>query len=258
MRAYGAFIVCCVILAVIPAQAEPVTTDPANGHITRPVDARYGTPGYGYPRDWTRDDMSFGSLYPSAAELVSWERYMLAGTLGKTRGSGNGLPGWITLVEAFCLDYYSRFNNLPDRITTEVVESLRGRSITSLPAEDRAILFNPATGEPPRVNARLFSPGDIYLRPLRYEELDLFASERPELYNAWFRGVYIDPATGNEGAVELLSDVFYIRAYGRHGVIYESLAYKLSKPDYNRDPEPNVVTESEPEEEEDDDERDWF
>jgi hypothetical protein len=219
-------------LLMIPTAALAVGDHPASGQITGEPDQAYGTADYGFPAEYSRGDLTFGSAYPTLDELIPPERYMLAGTLGVRNGDSNEqLPAWITSIEEFCIDYLALKNELPSQITAENLLVVHGTSNQS--SVDHALVLNPITGKAPRLDAVMFSPGDLYVRALSPGEVEYYASRSLALRDLWTKGVYKDPVTGRTGKVSLESSVFYVRAYGVQGVIYENFAYRLSEPDYS-------------------------
>lgn len=219
-------------LMMLPTAAMAVQDHPASGQITGEPDQVYGTADYGFPVEYSRGDLTFGGAYPSVDQLMPPERYMLAGTMGVPNGDGNeSLPAWITSIEEFCIDYLALKSELPSQITADALIAVHGAGNQA--SVDHALMLNPITGKAPRLDAVMFSPGDLYVRALSSDEVDYYASRSLELRDLWIKGTYKDPATGRSGKVSLESPVFYVRAYGVQGVIYENFAYRLSEPDFS-------------------------
>lgn len=218
-------------LALITAAAA--AEHPANGRLIADVPVEYGTADYSLPSNWTHGDLTFGSAYPHAAELLPPERYMLAGTQPTGPAKNDGLPAWIDAVSDFCLDYYGQFANIPEQLTIAEIETLRKLEGRTLTAADMALSLNPLTNSTTQLKASEFSPGDMYLRVLNLEEMHFYAQRRPALNDAWFNSRVRDPQTGRIGKAQLISSVLYVRAYGSTGVLYENLVYQLSEPDYS-------------------------
>jgi hypothetical protein len=215
---------------------------PANGRLISDVPEAYGTASYGLPSGWSHGDLTFGGPYPAADSLSPPERYMLAGAQPTTENGADGLPAWIEAAADFCLDYHSVYGRLPEQLTADSVQELRRLQGLPLSAADKALSLNPLTNTAPRLNARIFSAGDLYVRMLSADEMHYFAQRRPALDDAWFKGRSIDPSNGRVGRVELLTGVLYVRAYGASGVIYENLVYRLSDPDYPPQPASSTAT----------------
>lgn len=233
-------------LLMIPAVALAAEDHPASGQITGDPDQAYGTAGYGFPAEYSRGDLTFGSAYPAVDALMPPERYMLAGTLGVRNGDANEkLPAWITSIEEFCIEYIASMNELPSQITADTLIAIHGAGSQS--SKDQALLLNPITGKAPRLDAIAYSPGDLYVRALSSDEVDYYASRNLVLRDLWINGIYKDLDTGRSGKVSLVSPVFYVRAYGVQGVIYENFAYRLSEPDFSvpvtvaKAPEPKPI-----------------
>lgn len=223
----------CALAVLAAATCPSAAEHPANGRLVSDLPADYGTAAYGLPASWSRGDLTFGGPYPAAAELLPPERYMLAGTQPTAEGRTDDLPAWIESVADFCLDYYAQFSSIPDQLTAEEVQALLSLQNAKPSVVENALSINPITGTAPRVKAREFSAGDLYVRALDMDEMKYFAQRQPDLDDAWFKGRSTDPVSGRVASVELLSGVLYVRAYGSHGVIYENLTYRLSEPDYS-------------------------
>ena len=233
---YNAFcahlvVVLGAILLMLPNIALAVEDHPASGQVTGEPDQSYGTADYGFPAEYSRGDLTFGSAYPTVNALMPPERYMLAGTVGASGDGNEGLPAWITSIEEFCIDYLALKNELPSQLTADALSTVHGAGNQS--SVDYSLLLNPITGKAPRLDAVMFSPGDLYVRLLSTEEMNYYSVRNTELRDLWVEGTYKDPATGRSGKISLESPVFYVRAYGMHGVIYENFAYRLSEPDFS-------------------------
>jgi len=217
---------------MIPTAALAVQDHPASGQVTGEPDQAYGTADYGFPAEYSRGDLTFGSAYPAVDALMPPERYMLAGTVGASNGdSSESLPAWITSIEEFCINYLELKNELPSQLTADALITVHGAGNQS--SVDHSLMLNPITGKAPRLDAVMFSPGDLYVRVLSTEEMDYYSARNTELRDLWIEGTYSDPATGRTGRIRLESPVFYVRAYGMQGVIYENFAYRLSEPDFS-------------------------
>ena len=236
MKATGALLICLGTTLLLSTAAIGATAHPASGQLTRDPDPEYGTQDYGYPAAYSLGDLTFGGPYPAVDELAVAERYMLAGTRAALNGSAIGLPAWISSIEDFCLDYHARFGVLPPRVTADALRALSGGEPELRTSEQQALVLNPLTGATPRLDAREFAPGDLYVRELTVEEMLHFTERNAALSEAWVYGRYREPGTDRVGRVELLGDVLYVRAYGMHGVIYENLAFRLSEPDFSTVP----------------------
>jgi hypothetical protein len=88
---------------------------------------------------------------------------------------------------------------------------------------------SPITNEFPRLDAKEFTPGQVYMRPLTEAEMRQFAEMVPEYQQAWFAGVVANPDTSEVlDHVQQMSPVYYVRVYGEHGVLVETIEFLMS------------------------------
>ena len=205
------------LLLLLPGLAQSQALHPAAGQLTREVTALQLN-SVGLSSESSMGDLTFGSLLPDPAMLNPAERYMLAGTVASNLADGRALSAWIADVEDFCLDYSIEFAELPASISRESVELLEADK--EIDSEERsALLLNPFTARPARLDCKAFAAGDLYVRPLSRAEQLHFAGLDQSLREAWY-------GRPGETATELACPVLYVRAYGAKGVIYENFAWR--------------------------------
>ena len=88
---------------------------------------------------------------------------------------------------------------------------------------------SPISGQYPRLDAREFSPGDFYIRPLTEDEKRHFASLSTEFEELWYEGLLRNPVSGEVRAVDLIGNtVLYVRVYGEYNVIHTGLHFVMT------------------------------
>jgi hypothetical protein len=120
--------------------------------------------------------------------------------------------------------YFQKHGELPSALTEAVIADVFGSREPSNPAF--LFLRSPVSGRYPRLDAKEFSPGDIYMRPLNEAEIQHFCRHENLLNDVAGRGRVLGES-GEEFAARLLGRVFYFRMYGFDGVIDNSLEYSF-------------------------------
>lgn len=204
------------ILAVAFACATPAQAHPQDAYqpLLPPGGAQW--PSTGFPTEWSTGDLVFAGEFPAFESLTPTEQKLLYGAVD---AQGRMKVFWRNDVLLFAIRYCAMFGRLPDQITPEVYWE-------TLPPEDygkfdRAleVLASPITGRYPRLDARDFSPGDLYMKMLDENEMRYIADREPGSRQAWIeKRIHGRP-------VELLSPPIYYRIYGEHGVIFDGITY---------------------------------
>ncbi len=209
---------CFVIPAIAHAHPAdgypPVNPPPVDAHVvTSPLTGTYG-------------DLTFGSCQMTVGELSPAELYILHGARGSSYGTGGVLPEWYHDIFMIANAIRSQTGSLPLELSVAAISETTGSS----PNVARLEHFkSPITGQFPRLDAIDFAPGQVYMRELTDSEMHQFASLAPEYQQIWFDGEVVDPETCQViKRVKLISPVYYIRVYGQHGVLVETLQYLMT------------------------------
>jgi hypothetical protein len=196
---------------------------PADGYTPNEVHPAYGTMKLGERADWSVDDIVFTQPYPDPATLSDIERYMLEGT----RDSwvpGAGLDAWWHQVMNVVVSYDRNTGQLPAILTEDVLRAVTWNE-TTLEARDIEVYSNPITSTPARLQEPAHSPGDLFIKRLSGSEIARLSEKNPALRND-LAGIVLDPTNGSVAQrIRLTSPVYYIRMYGRNGVILSRLYY---------------------------------
>ena len=200
------------------ASAHPYEDYP----VIRPFDC-YGRPGLAGSPEWNYGDITFAEAYPDPATLTDAEAYMLNGCAEYEGSDQLALASWHSLVMLYVKFHYSRFGEIPAVLTPQVCADAVGKEIADLPAGHVAQLVCPLTGDYPRLDAAGFSPGNLYVKVLSEDEMRHFAGIKKRYDDIWFKGIEEAPSGTYE--VKLTSPVYYVRMYGRTGVIHNAIRF---------------------------------
>ncbi|MDQ3024373.1 MAG: hypothetical protein M3R04_08340 [bacterium] len=225
---YLAPILTLIVFAVIPVEA--VAPHPSVGHNTNQI---HGYPDQA-PASWSYGELTFlgPDKFPAVEDLTDVERYMLAGTATSPFSSKAGLPSWHMSVWAAVHRIYNETGAVPDRLTPEVLRA--SPAYSSLSDAGLDVFRNPITGEWPRLNAKQFSPGDVYMHPLTQDEMRHYAGLTPSYRLQWFEGKGLDREKLSRGGnvdemytadYTLEGPVWFVRIYGEKGVILNTITY---------------------------------
>jgi hypothetical protein len=155
-------------------------------------------------------EIRFDFDFPTASELSSNERYVLAGAMNANNTSG--LEPWWQAVMFVAMAYEGNTGQWPLAITDELVENISG-------GDDRAEsrwrqeLKSPITGQYPRLDASNFSAGDLYMRRMTRQEVSTLVSQGAYLLSE----DYEDQVEQNGG--ESVGLPIYVRIYGETRVL---------------------------------------
>ncbi len=205
------------------AFAHPAETLPANE-----VDQAYGDPNYGTPAEYSFGDVTFNTPYPAASTLSNIERYMLEGTSSSAEGYGR--TAWWKDVMAHVTAYYSRHASIPPTLDIEMVKTVAWQP-NSVNAGVMAWLRNPITDQVAKLTSAEFSSGDLFIKVLSESEINELCEKDVLMDNALRRHVRVNPATGEETPIELLTPPFYVRMYGENSVIMSRIYFEFRSQD---------------------------
>lgn len=217
-------------ISTTPAIASAATGEdgaalehPVHGHDADPIITSMYVPGMGLPAEWSIGDLTFPDSYPPLASLTEEEKYMIVGSRSSAWRSDSGLADWAGQIYSLVSRYYQQFGKVPEKLTPEVVRSIKGFS--NYPEEGLCEFLNPLTDEWPRLRSETHSPGDVYIRPITREEMDFYSSQVPTYRDVWFHQRQYDPECDEYIDAEPQGPVFYLRIYGHSGVIFASFMY---------------------------------
>ncbi len=177
--------------------------------------------------EWNYGDIQLSCAYQPLESLTDLEWYMLWGTETSPYDE-YGLGAWKEHVVFYVHRFYTEHGYIPSQLTPEVLEM----SYSPHQLDPRRIdeYRNPLTGEWPRLDARDFSPGDMFIKVLAPDEERYFAQLSPAVNAYCFTHDRTDPATGERSYITPTFDgVLYIRVYGWSGVIADWLFYVYTK-----------------------------
>lgn len=206
-------------LAFVAAGAA-LAGHPSDPYETKPLPESYGTVYYGTSPDESFDDIQFTRPFPDPATLDHAERYMLAG-LNNFQGE-IGRASWYDDIMRYVTAYYDHHQSVPPVLTEEVIRSVCANAEECTSA-DFDWYRSPIHGGWPRLDAREFSPGDLYVKVLSESEIDRLCVNDKILEALVKRGEATNPGTGVTSSVHLWSPVIYVRMYGRNGVILSGI-----------------------------------
>lgn len=186
-----------------------------------PLPKAYGKMTYGNGPEADINELYFIKPFPDPATLSHEEIYMLTGLKSGPRRDGR-VRSWRSEVFDLVHAYYMRHGVVPEVLTPEVITELAGeQNVANLQYH---FLKNPLTGAYPRLNAREFSPGEVYIRPLTAEEIRHFC-DHDSMLDQLVNNKSLRDWEGNDRAALLLGRVFYMRVYGRSGVIGNTIEF---------------------------------
>lgn len=208
------FVLACAVATAALAE------HPSDAYETKPLPESYGTDHYGCSPDESFDDIQFTRPLPDPASLDHAERYMLAG-LNRYQGD-YGRASWFDDIMRYVTAYYDQHQSVPPVLTEEVLRSVCANADECTSA-DFDWYRSPIHGDWPRLDAREFSPGDLYVKVLSDSEIDRRCVNDKNLEALVKRGEATNPVTGESYSVHLWSPVMYVRMYGRNGVILSGI-----------------------------------
>lgn len=214
-----------ILVAVQPA----VASHPAEGKELPEYAEFVLGPHTGYEDGWDINDLTFPAIgeSPSFDQLTFLEIYMVCGVVWEVDGRQHGLNPWSTLIYQAVEKFYEEFAYVPDILDEPTLRSIPG--FEDIPAEKLAEYRNPLTGDWPRMDARAFSPGDCYIRPLTEDEMVHFAGLNETYRNHWYDGQAYSLTKDEYVPVQLLSEPFYVRIYGLSDVLLVQIQYSWTE-----------------------------
>lgn len=200
-------------LATAAAENADATTD------KYPLSARYGQEGFGLPPEYSINDVVFPASYPDPASLSEGERAMIS-----TGASGYD-SSWAEYVYELAAMYYNNTGKLPATIDLDLLKAIYAEP-DKVTAEDLEKYRCPLTGEIPRLDAKEFSPGNLYLQPISEEEQRYIADLDYSFNLWWFEHKYYVPGVANPPLASIKgTPPVYYRVYGEHAVLEAGIAF---------------------------------
>lgn len=203
------------LLASSATLAAEDALHPCQQFATRAIPAGYGSEHYGLPAEASINDVTFVAQLPDPATLSKAERYMVAGLSRRPRGPGQ-LPPWYEDLLSVIHPHLFSGGQLPSQLSDEYLEDFFGAGYVPenwLPH----FLKSPIHGGYPRLDAREFSAGDVFVHALTEEEM-LHIAQHDATLRALINN---EPLQGTQ--MQLIEPVLYIRAYGHDKVIMNTL-----------------------------------
>lgn len=211
----------CLVLPCLTAQIA--SAHPADGYTPNDLHPAYGTLGLGEWAEWSVGDIVFTQPYPDPDTLSDIEKYMLEGTQDSWE-PGVGLGPWWQAVMNIVVAYDKAKGAIPDTLTADIVRAVSWQP-DSVDADTMALLSNPITNQVAWLRSAEYSPGDLYVKRLSDAEIQQVGEKDPLLRDD-VQGSRRDPVSGEvRMRLQLTSPVYYIRMYGRDGVILSRLYY---------------------------------
>jgi hypothetical protein len=206
-------LVCTVCLAVTASRAEATDYQdyklnevPAAYHSSR-VD---GLAEHGF------GDYTFVTSYPDPLDLTSSERYLL---FGATTSDGYSVGPWWIEIMKFVDTAQQLDGKIPQTIDPILLRRVFGELTSGdVPKETIDAFKSPINGDLPRLDAREFSSGDLFIKKLTSVDMLHFAERNSVFQDDWF----VDYPTTPESVA-----VYYYRIYGCKEVILDGLWYTL-------------------------------
>jgi len=210
------------VLLISVVSTTIVFAHPAVGHAANRLSSAFGKASYGLGPEYDINDLYFIKPLPDPTTLTDTEKYMLAGLTED--GPANARRPWITEIYQAVSGYYTLTGILPSEFSADIMLELAADP-DNVSQDSLDIFKSPITDTYPRLNAREFSPGNVYIRPVTEEEKQHFASINETFQQLWYDGVWEDPHQQAEFQVMTIGDVFYMRVYGESGVIHTGLHF---------------------------------
>jgi hypothetical protein len=176
---------CLVVTGV--STAGFASAHPADSYDPNNLHPSYGADwGYGLFSEWGINDITFTQPYPDPSSLTPAERYIVAGATSTAtdRPLSKRLHPWWRDVCAVAMNYYQE-GRLPAQLNEQMVRATAADP-DGVSQAWVDLHRSPLTGEFPRLDAREFSPGDVYMRILTEDEVQHFLGLLPpfeRLYN---------------------------------------------------------------------------
>jgi hypothetical protein len=211
------------LMLMILAGPVMVHAHPAEGHETNSLARLYSSNNTRGP-EWDFNDITRTTDKPPIESLTQLERYMLAGTTSSSLSNGSALGPWVDDMFILINKYYEAFGTIPEEFNPTEMRKLP--DLKTMPFETLSIYSNPLTAKWAKLNARSFSPGDLYIRPLTQPEMRYYANLNPIYDRQWYRGEA--PGAGSRYKSRLAGKVYYVRMYGLKGVIREDFYFLMA------------------------------
>lgn len=223
-RVVASVALCLVVTCVFGV--SPASAHPSDSYHPNELDSGYGADwGYGLFAEWGINDISFTQPYPDPSSLTPAERYIVAGATSTAtdRPLSKRLHPWWRDICAVAMNYYYQQGRLPTQLDEEMVRATAADS-EGVSQAWVDLHRSPITGEFPKLNARMFSPGDVYVRILTEDEIQHFLALLPPLERLYNQHEMLGPQ-GDWIKAHIVGDIYYVRVYGLHGVIWSNIQY---------------------------------
>jgi hypothetical protein len=215
-----------LMLAVV-APTVVLAAHPAQGYEPRDISHSYAK---GYYCGLDVNDLTFVEPEDQTpiSNLSNIERYMVGGV--QDSSLGGSLGPWYVSVYWAAISYYKKYGTLPDTLSLDILKQIPATQ--NLKPDMLEIYRNPITGEWPKLNSTVFSPGNLYMRPLTTPEMQYFAFYDTSCRKIWFDNVTLDVECIKKGCppqdcdtvpVKLDTPPFYLRVYGKSSILFTSI-----------------------------------
>jgi hypothetical protein len=202
---------------------------PSDGFDANPLPHVYATNGTGFTSNWCTGDLYFPAQFPTSESMSPAEKYIVSGSEGSAYGYG--LRPWKSLIYNAVAAIYSQTGDIPEILDETALVSMSNGVLA--PGDMRLDEFrSPVTGEFPRLDAKEFSAGDVYIRPLTLFEMDKYAALDPFYRELWYNDRVWNHNTQQYEQESLLGQVFYMRIYGDEDLLVAGLFFS-AKPSSN-------------------------
>jgi hypothetical protein len=214
------------VILIIVMGISNALAHPADGYQAKELHPYYGTEKYGLGPEYNINELYFVRPLPDPATLTETEKYVLAGLTQD--GPGHLRQAYYLDVCDAALGYCLNTKSMPNEVSTEMLITLDAEPDCISP-ERLERMTSPISGQYPRLDAKDFSPGDFYIRPLTEDEKRHFASLSKEFEELWYEGVIKNPVSGDVKAVDLIGNtVLYVCVYGENSVILTGLHFVMT------------------------------
>lgn len=216
--------ICLAVAFALGAGAA--SAHPADSYQPNELEPGYGADwGYGLFSEWSINDISFTQPYPDPFSLTPAERYIVAGatSAASNRPLSKRLHPWWRDICAVAMNYYYDEGRLPAQLDEQMV---RATAVDPAGVSQAWVDLHrsPLTDEFPRLDARVFSPGDVYMRILTADEIQHFVELLPPFARLYNQHEMRGPQ-GDWIKAHIAGEVYYVRVYGLHGVIWSNIQY---------------------------------
>jgi len=211
----------CVIASLAANPLTAYAEHPIHGHQANPRFDDIYCPDRTYPVEWTTGDLTFVEKLPEPSSLTEEEKYIIAGSVSSAYSNKAGLAPWKAAILSIVTRHYNEYGFVPGQLTPDVIRRISGCAKMS---DDQLDEFrNPLTDEWPLIQARQHSPGDVYMRALKEDEILHFAKLNPAFEMMWIENRHYNPETNKDDLyLKPSGPIFYMRIYGWSEVIHNS------------------------------------